>query len=177
MARVSGGSGGGHANPGRFMTVNQASGAVTLLGTPYGGSGLSGVAANSSGRAYAVTGIDNPDGTSHLIEINPSKGAVISDIGPMYDDSGNGCAIGDLSFQPGTNILSGLAANQSNVGTRCCMGSGTGGYLLTIDASNARYTIIGRDPNIGHSNGGVAFAPTARFTIRLAGIIQGLFTR
>jgi len=168
MYGVSGGSGGGYSNPGNFMSVDQSSGAVTLLGTPYGGCGLSGVATNSSGRVYAVTSIHdstscptNPDGTSHLIEINPSTGAMIADIGPLYDADGNECAIGDLSFQPGTDILFGLAANQSNVGsTRCGLsGIATGGYLLTINTTNGRYTIIGRDPSFSNSNGGLAFAP------------------
>ena len=115
MFGVSGGSGGGFANPGRYITVNQATGAITFLGTPYQGCWLSGVAINSSGRVYAVTSIhdskycpSNPDDTSHLIEINPSTGAMIADIGPMHDESINGCAIGDLSFQPGTNICSAL---------------------------------------------------------------------
>jgi hypothetical protein len=152
-------SGGGNSNPGSFMTINQLSGEVTILDTPYGGAGLSGVATDSSGRVFAVTGIDNPDGTSHLIEINPVTGAMISDIGPMYDSSGNGCAIGDLSFQPGTNILFGLAANQSAVGTRCGVGGYTGGYLLTINMTTAQYTIIGRDPSFENDNGGIAFAP------------------
>jgi len=166
MAGVSGGSGGGLSNPGRFMTVNQTTGAVTLLGTPYQGCGISGVATNSSGRMYAVTSVhdstscpNNPDGTSHLIEINPSTGAMISDIGPLLDTSGNGCAIGDLSFQPGTGILFGLAANNSDVGTRCGVGGSTGGYLLTIDTTNARYTILGRDPGLTNDNGGIAFSP------------------
>jgi hypothetical protein len=152
-------SGGGYSNPGSFLSINQNSGEVTILDTPYGGAGLSGVATDSSGRIFAVTGIDNPDDTSHLIEINPVTGAMIADIGPMYDASGNGCAIGDLSFQPGTNMLFGITANQSYVGTRCGIGSGTGGYLLTIDTTTAQYTIIGRDESLGNSNGGLAFAP------------------
>lgn len=183
MFGVSGGSGGEFANPGRYITVYQATGAITFLGTPYQGCGLSGVAINSSGRVYAVTSIhdskycpSNPDDTSHLIEINPSTGAMIADIGPMYDESVNGCAIGDLSFQPGTNILFGLAANQSDTGTRCGIGGSTGGYLLTINTSNARYTIIGRDPDIGNSNGGLAFAPNGTLYYTPAGVIQGLFT-
>ncbi len=166
MVGVSGGSGGGLANPGRFMTVNQTTGAVTLLGTPYQGCGISGVATNSSGRMYAVTSVhdntscpNNPDSTSHLIEINPSTGALIADIGPLLDADGNGCAIGDLSFQPGTGVLFGLAANNSDLGTRCGVGGSTGGYLLTINTTNARYTILGRDPGLTNDNGGIAFAP------------------
>jgi len=159
MYGVSGGSGGGYSNPGSFMTINQNSGEVTILDAPYGGAGLTGVATDSSGRVFAVTGVDNPDDTSHLIEINPATGAMIADIGPMYDINGNGCGIGDLSFQPGTNILFGLAGNQSYVGTRCGVGGGTGGYLLTINTTNAQYTIIGRDEDLGNSNGGLAFAP------------------
>ena len=160
MVGVSGGSGGGYSNPGSYMTVDDISGAVTILGTPYGGVGLPGVATSSSGRVYAVTSVNNPDDTSHLIEIDPSTGALLSDIGSILDASGNGCGIGDLSFQPGTNVLFGLTGNQSKVGTtRCGVGSGSGGYLLTINTTTAQYTIIGRDQTFGNDNGGIAFAP------------------
>jgi len=154
-------AGGGeiNANPGAVYTVDQGTGALSMLGTPYGGVGLPGVATSSTGRVFAVTSVTNPDSTSHLIEIDPVTGALINDIGPMWDASGNGCGIGDLSFQPGTDVLFGLAGNQSSVGTRCGVGGATGGYLMTIDTSTGQYTIIGRDPSFGNNNGGLAFAP------------------
>jgi hypothetical protein len=48
-------SGGGEigSNPGSFMLVDQNTGAVTILDTPYAGAGLTGVATNSNGRVYA----------------------------------------------------------------------------------------------------------------------------
>lgn len=154
-------SGGGEAgtDPGTFMAINEISGAETILGTPYGGNGITGVATDATGRIFGVTSVNNPDGTSHLIEINPVNGSMLSDIGPMFDASGNGCGVGDLSFQPGTNVLFGLAANNSDVGTRCGIGGSTGGYLMTINTTTAQYTIIGRDEGFGNSNGGLAFAP------------------
>ncbi len=160
---VSGGTGRdpGFSNPGSYMIVDQTTGAVTILGTPYGGIGLSGLATNSAGRMFAVTSVTNPDNTSHLIEVDSLTGTMIKDIGPMYDANSNGCAIGDLSFQPGTDVLFGIAANQSSVGTRCGVqgGSSSGGYLLTINTTTAQYTLIGRDPSLGNCNGGLAFAP------------------
>jgi hypothetical protein len=161
---ISGGEGRddmGYSNPGSYMIVDQTTAAATILGTPYGGIGLSGLATNSAGRMFAVTSVTNPDNTSHLIEIDSLTGTMIKDIGPMYDANGNGCAIGDLSFQPGTDVLFGIAGNQSSVGTRCGVqgGGSSGGYLLTINTTTAQYTIIGRDPSLGNCNGGLAFAP------------------
>jgi len=142
------------------MLVDQTNATVTILGTPYGGDGITGVAADSVGRVFAVTSV-TADDTSHLIEINPTTGALINDIGSMLDSSGNGCGVGDLSFQPGTDVLFGLAGNQSDVGTNRCglPGGGTGGYLMTINTSTGQYTIIGRDATFGNDNGGIAFAP------------------
>lgn len=159
MVGVSGGSGGGYSNPGSFFIVDQTTGAVTILGTPYGGVGLTGVAVSPSGQVFATTSVTNPDDTSHLIEINPTTGALVNDIGAMYDASGNGCGIGDLSFQPGTGVLFAVAANQSDVGTRCGVGGSTGGYLMTVNTSTARYTIIGRDASLDNETGGLGFAP------------------
>ena len=127
MVGVSGGAGGSPSNPGSYMLVDQTNATVTILDAPFGGVGITGVATHSTGLVFAVTSVANPDDTSHLIEINPITGALINDVGPMLDSSGNGCGVGDLSFQPGTDVLFGLAGNQSGVGIRCGIGSSTGG--------------------------------------------------
>lgn len=147
-----------NGNPGAVYTVDQGTGALSLLGTPWT-EGLPGVATSSTGRVFAVTSVNNPDDTSHLIEIDPVTGALINDVGPMWDGAGNGCAIGDLSFQPGTDTLFGVAANKSSVGVRCGIGGSTGGYLMTIDTATGQYTIIGRDASFSNENGGLAFSP------------------
>jgi DNA-binding beta-propeller fold protein YncE len=156
MVGVTGGSG----NPGAFLQINQSNGAVTNIGTPYGGDGLPGLAVQpATGRVFAVTSVENADNTSHLIEIDPATGSMVTDLGAMYDSGGNGCGIGDLAFRPSDGMLFGLTANQSDVGTRCGVGQGAGGYLVTIDLDTAEYTLVGRDASLGNANGGIAFAP------------------
>lgn len=158
MIGVNGGAGGGaFSNPGAVVSLDPNTGNGTILGTPFGGVGLAGVAASPNGRVFAVTGFA-PDGTNHLIEIDPFTGALINDIGSLLDSGGDPCAINDLSYRPGTGTLFAMAANNNNFGTNCGIGGSTGGYLLTINTVTAQYTVIGRDPGLGNNSGGITFA-------------------
>jgi hypothetical protein len=148
------------ASPGGVFSINPATGSGTLLSTPIPGIGLTGIAVNGAGRVYAVTASSRLAQTGpRLLELNPVTGAVIADVGRLRTAGGDDCYIGDLSFQPGTNVLYGLLGNQGPA-PRCGIGSSSvGGYLLTIDTATARVTVVGRDGNLGNSNGGIAFAP------------------
>lgn len=155
-----GSTGGNSANPGTIFSIDSGTAATTMLGTPYNGTGLSGIATAPDGRLFAVASVNNGFvDTGQLLELDPSSGALISVIGDLYDSSGNGCAFMDISFHPNTGVLYALASNQSGIGTRCGVGGGTGGYLATINTSTAVYTILGRDASFGNNAGGIAFAP------------------
>lgn len=148
-------------SPGSISTINQSNANMMLIGEPSPGVGLTGVAVNSAGRMFATTGNDNsaPDFAGRLIEIDPATGAFVSDIGRLQTQSGIGCWVGDLSFQPGTDVLFGILANDDDIEGRCGLTGKTGGYLVTINTANARITVIGRDPALANSNGGLAFRP------------------
>jgi hypothetical protein len=157
---VNGGSGGGFSSPGAVLRINDLSGDGTVLATPMPGLGLTGVANDSQGRVFASTGTanDTADGP-RLIQIDPATGALINDVGRLQTAGGDDCFVGDLSFQPGTDVLFGVLGNQGP-DPRCGIpSSGTGGYLVTIDTTTAIVTVVGRDDTLGNSNGGLAFAP------------------
>jgi hypothetical protein len=147
--------------PGSMSIVNQSNANTTLIGTPSPGVGLSGVATHSNGRVYATTGVNkqNPSVGPRLIEINPATGALMNDIGRLQTPTGENCFVGDLSFQPGTNVLYAVLTQQSDGGCTWQGSTETGGVLATINTSNAMLTMIGRDPSLGNSNGGLAFHP------------------
>jgi len=147
--------------PGSISVVNQSNANTMLLGTPSPGVGLSGVATHSNGRVFASTGWNhqNPNAGPRLIEISPASGALLNDMGRLQTQAGEDCYVGDLSFEPGTDILYGVLADQADGGCTWGGNTETGGVLVTIDTSTARVTMIGRDPSLGNSNGGLAFHP------------------
>ncbi|MDD2918227.1 IPTL-CTERM sorting domain-containing protein [Rhodoferax sp.] len=154
------GGGEGSSSPGAVVSIDPATAAVTVLATPLEGAGLTGVSANSQGKVFAVSGSAGGPNGPRLLEINPTTGALIADVGRLQTAGGNDCYIGDLSFQPGTDVLFGILGNQGT-SPRCGIlnDSSVGGYLLTIDTTTAQVTVIGRDETLGNSNGGLAFAP------------------
>jgi hypothetical protein len=148
-------------SPGSVSTINQSNANMILIGEPYPEVGLTGVAINAAGRMFATTGYDRsaPDDAGRLIEIDPATGAFLGDIGRLQTQSGVGCWVGDLSVQPGSDILYGVLANDGEDEGRCGLNVETGGYLVTINTTNARVTVVGRDPSLENSNGGLAFRP------------------
>ena len=144
--------------PGRISIINQSNANTTTLGTPMAGVGLTGVATNSAGRIFASTG-SSGGGSPRLIEINPATGALLSDIGRLRIASGEDCWVGDLSFQPGTDVLYGSLAGQAEGDCTWQGDTGTGGVLVTISTTTAIVSMIGRDPSWGNSSGGLAFHP------------------
>lgn len=147
--------------PGSVSIVNQSNANTTLIGTPSPGVGITGVATRSDGRVFATTGWNhqNPDAGGRLIEINPATGASLDDIGRLRIQSGASCDVGDLSFQPGTDMLFGVLAGQEDDGCTWQGSTDAGGVLVTINITTAIVTIIGRDPSLDESSGGLAFHP------------------
>src|SRR5206468_9346831 len=99
-----GSNGNGTLNRGALVTINQTNGTGTLVGTPVAGTGLSGLAFHPDGRLFASTVTSGSP--SSLIQVNPDTGALIATIGTI-NENGTPLSIGDLSFQPGTNVLYG----------------------------------------------------------------------
>lgn len=148
---VHGGSGGGGGDPSAVSRVDISTGALTILGIPYGdGRGLGGIAVSSSGVVYvSVAG----NGPGRLITIDPNSGAMLSDIGVLTEVvSGEACSIGDLAMHP-NGTLYGITANGR---AHLCGDADNGGYLVTIDTTTAAVTIIGRDASLDNDQGGLA---------------------
>lgn len=80
---------------------------------------------------YAATASGGP---GELYTLNPTTGAVVSDIGPLNDVTGLNYGITGLVFDPVTGVLYCSVAN-SNTSTRA--------QLVTIDPLTAAVTVIG----------------------------------
>jgi len=149
----------GFESPGAVLSIDQTTGAGTVLATPLPGLGVTGVATDSLGRVFASTGTTaSATNGPGLIQIDRATGALLGDVGRLQTAGGDDCYIGDLSFQPGTNVLFGILGNQGP-DPKCGLTGEVGGYLLTINTSTARVTVIGRDAALGNSSGGLAFTP------------------
>jgi hypothetical protein len=136
-------------NPGAIVTVDEATGAVTLVGLT-GRTVIAGLAFNSLGDLYGIS-CDNALGPEYcsLIVIDPDTGAEIADIG--YVTLGGVDEphwIPDLAFQPGTDTL---------YATHYYLG------LVNIDTATAAITVVNPALPGGNSNaGGLTFTPDGR---------------
>jgi hypothetical protein len=149
---------GGHANgdstdDGSLAIINQSTGAVTVVGHPAGVSRLSGISFDLSGNLFGVTQGAfpfppvTPPSDSHLVQINPNTGALISNIGAV---TANNVAINiaDLATQPGTGTLFGVRGPNDG-------GNGQG-MLYSINRTTGVATLIGDTSSFFDS---IAFAP------------------
>jgi MYXO-CTERM domain-containing protein len=159
--------------PGAVVSIDPSNAAVTVLGTPFPGIGLTGVAVNSQGRVFAVSGTSDtaPNGP-RLIEVNPQTGALIADVGRLQHAGETDCLVADLSFQPGTDVLFGVLAPFGGSGADCDWNGTPGGTLVTIDTTTAAVTVVGHDStgSVGNSNGGLAFAPNGTLYFACGGL-------
>src|SRR5437764_3760843 len=101
---------------GSILTLNQSTGSGTLVGTP-STRGITGLAFDSLGNLYGST----IKGGVTLEKINPYTGAQISSIALSI-------GIGDLSFQPVTDVLFGIS---------------TSGFLYPINVTTGDETLVG----------------------------------
>lgn len=138
-----GGAAVGADDGGAIVEIDQTTGAATVLGTPLPGVGLTGLAASSTGRVFAVT--DNASANARLIEIDPQTGGLIGTIGDLMF-SGSPVTMHDIAFQPGSDVLFGSAIPGNGLLLN---------DLVTIDTSNAQVAYVGT-PNFGTADGVVA---------------------
>jgi len=132
-------------NQGAIIQINQLNGLGTFIGDAVTPGGLSGIDFDSTGRLFGTT-VGGQGTNSTLVEIDPLTGSLISTIGGIMDVAGSPIKIGDLAFQPGTDVLYGIGANNE----------GPGGDLFTINTTNAVATFIG---SVISRACGLAFAP------------------
>jgi len=97
-------------NPGALITINQDTGAGTLVGHPDSVPGLTGLVFDISGTLYGTT-ISGTLGTgrfSELVRIDPGTGA---QIGPAVTIKANNLPISitDLALRPSSNTLYGTS--------------------------------------------------------------------
>lgn len=151
-----GGQNGISTNQGAIGSLDPATGAITVIGTPLPIHLISGLTFDNSGRLWGSTQIGGgnppsptvppPITTSDLIQINPITGAEISSV--LIQDGGTPVSIADLAYQASTNTIFGIQSpNDANF-------SGTAN-LYTIATAGAA-TLVG---NTGVFFGAIAFAP------------------
>jgi hypothetical protein len=134
-------------NPGAVITINQDTGAGTLVGHPDSVPGLTGLVFDISGTLYGTT-ISGMLGTgrfSTLVRIDPSTGA---QIGPAVTITAGDhpISITDLALQPGTNTLYGTSLSEDDFINS----------IYTIEPATGVATLIGRTGVIGTT---LAFGP------------------
>jgi hypothetical protein len=136
-----GGIGRGSAlNPGAVITINQDTGAGTLVGHPDSVPGLTGLVFDISGTLYGTT-ISGPLDTgrvSNLVRIDPGTGAQIGPAVPITADD-QPISITDLALQPGTNTLYGTSLSEDDFINS----------IYTIEPATGVATLIGRTGVIG----------------------------
>ena len=134
-------------NPGALITVNQDTGAGTLVGHPDSVLGLTGLVFDISGRLYGTT-ISGTLGTgrfSELVRIDPRTG---ERIGPAVTITANNLPISitDLALRPDTNTLYGTSLSEGDFINS----------IYTIDPASGVATLLGRTGVIGAT---IAFGP------------------
>lgn len=142
------------ANTGWLVTVDQATGAVILIGRPAGVERISGLAFDAAGTLWATSLTGSESGTvrtSTLLKLNPSDGSLLETIGPVLDGPGGlPIAIESLGFQPGTGALFG-SRGIADLG-------GHGGDVHRIDPATGVATFLTNSKG-GYRLAMLAFAP------------------
>ncbi len=150
---LGGHSNGDSTNDGSLAFVNQATGAVTVIGHQAGVSRISGLVFDQNGGLFATTQPGGgfppppgPTGASQLLRLDPVTGAALTTV--TVTDGTNGIAIADLAVQPGTGILFGIRGPNDQLNWQ--------GQLYTINKTTGVATLVG---NTGDFFGSLAFAP------------------
>ena len=149
---------GGHqsgdsTNDGSLATIDQTTGAVSIVGHPFEVARISGLDFDINGILYGVTQGSfpfppvTPPSASALIQINPITGELVSDIGTVKYN-GTPINIADLAAQPGTGVLYGAEGPNDGLGGQ--------GQLFTIDKTTGAATLLGNTNSFFDS---IAFAP------------------
>ena len=135
---------GSPVTPGGFSVLNPATFAGALIADAISPGGFTGLAFTPDGRLWG-TALFSFAGAVDLVEINPSTGALISQV--PVTEGGNPVRISDLAVQPGTGVLYGSGGR--------LVGGFFLGEIFTIDTTTGVATFVGATgfPN----DGGLAF--------------------
>jgi len=141
-------------DPGALVTINQINGNQVLIADNIAGdNGLSGLAFDDTGRLFGSQ-VGSVSGLLH--EFNPDTGAIINTVS-ILDINNNLVKVNDLTVQPGTNQLYGLAQ----------------GSLYTINENTGAATLVGVVAGI--VGGGIGFAPDGTLYLTSATVGSGFF--
>jgi len=104
------GSGGSQGiDPGSIFLISKVDGSQTLIGDPTVTGGLSGLAFDDFNRLWGSNVFGGGDPGSNLLEINPSDGSLINDVGAIQTAIAVDVKIQDLGFDPVSKKLFGTA--------------------------------------------------------------------
>jgi hypothetical protein len=159
---LGGHSNGDSTNDGALATVNQLTGAVSVVGHPAGVARISGLTFDTVGGLFAATqpggGFPPPPGpvgASQLLRLNPATGAILSSV--AISDGTNPISIADLALNPLTGLLYGVRAPNDQLGGE--------GRLYTINPSTGLATLVG---DTGHFFASIAFGPNGALYLEAA---------
>jgi hypothetical protein len=138
---------GSGVNAGALITVDQTTGAGTVLGNPAGKSGLTGLVFDPVLGLLFGTGNNNSTfegGTSQLFRIDLAGALIGSPVD--ITDGGSPIAISDLALQPSTGLLYGTSISTTTFTNT----------IYTLDKVTGVATLVG---NTGVTGATLAFAP------------------
>lgn len=144
--------GGAHAGAddgGAIMTFDETTGVGTVLGIPFPGRGITGIAFDSNGTLFGVTSDLDGSFNSSLIQIDPISGAMVTNIGDLML-GGSPVTMTDIAVQPGTDILFGMANTKGPLNQN---------DLVIIDTITANVTFVGPEASSAGGYQAIAFGP------------------
>jgi len=150
-------------DPGSIFLVSQTDGSQIFLGDPTTNGGLSGIAFDDQARLWGSNVFGGNPGPSNLLQINPSDGSLINDVGPIKDVTGADIKVIDLAWDPVSKQLFGTTGLPAFVS----------GNLVTIDTTTGAATLVGTPPP---TRAHISFAPDGTLFMIGRNIGESLYT-
>lgn len=140
-------------NAGALLGLQQNNTSVhTVIGDPTTTGALTGIDFDNDRRLWG-TQLFGKDSFSRLLEIDPTNGTLVNDVGDIYTDANDPAntrlAIGDLAYNTVTGTLYGITSDAAP------SGGIPGDGIYTIDTGTGLATFVG--PTIWDTTAGIAF--------------------
>lgn len=139
-------------NAGSLLSLKQDTSVHTVVGDPTATGALTGLDFDNDRRLWG-TQLFGLGSFSRLLEIDPTNGTLINDVGDIYtdpnDQANTRLAIGDLAYNPVTDTLYGITSDAAPPG------GVPGDGIYTIDTGTGLATFVG--PTIWDTTAGIAF--------------------
>ena len=159
------GSGGNNGpGPGSIFLVSQTDGSQTFIGNPTAATNgaVSGIAFDDQGRLWGSNVFGGNPGPSNLLQINPSDGSLINNVGTIKDVTGADVKVSDLAWDPVSKQLFGTEAFTQFASD-----------LHTIDTVTGVATLVGTlPPTRAH----ISFAPDGTLFMIGRNVGESLYT-